>query len=622
MKFSFAFAVFIASSVCNTIEQVESFSITPDAYLKLRSFKYQSQKQINESNGAYGRSHFFVFNLSKQKYRSFSNTFPSSVLSNYFSRPGSLSRLQFKLGSDLDDDTNTEDAIISNPSHVLSKTFKRFLPKYFSSQKKDKSSKKKDLKSGSTEKVIPSKLSGILDVEALLSASDEFNFGSNDASGNLNTYLDALLLQSEMTDDALQNVSSNENLPFHESGNNTGIFSSTSPSTSTSFQIQSLIQETSSQINFFFLKVATALLLQSDEVFSTTYDAYNNNSNAIQEVINNINISSRGMAMAMDKMVEETEAFAKENGLDVAVAVEQARGQARDVIAFGNSVLISGYVSEPSEPSNPLLSLESSIDASTPMAYLDLDSDVDLSNSKPLFHGFHTRSVSPMEVFSSQAGDMGHLAAAIYEDDMVARAHNLEQSIVANGTMSDVNWLITDSVVTDVSGIHWKKSSSASGKPTLVRTITFRGFDATDENVDRENLLGNIFTATPETLSKDERVVVHSGLLGIARNLYDEISPYLDNLAPSHKIILNGHSIGGSLANLVLMIIVNERGGKDFRWNTQNFFFCANLFNLKSMYYKLPLNLSRLGKRQNFESFYFWCPTYRSLDRRKGSIQF
>lgn len=47
----------------------------------------------------------------------------------------------------------------------------------------------------------------------------------------------------------------------------------------------------------------------------------------------------------------------------------------------------------------------------------------------------------------------------------------------------------------------------------------------------------------------------------MARGLYEEqFRDYLEDLAPSHKIILNGHSIGGSLSNLLLMIMVEDKG--------------------------------------------------------------
>jgi len=53
---------------------------------------------------------------------------------------------------------------------------------------------------------------------------------------------------------------------------------------------------------------------------------------------------------------------------------------------------------------------------------------------------------------------------------------------------------------------------------------------------------------------------VHSGFLDIAKALLKEITPYVDSTAPSHRIALNGHSIGGSLAIMLLLLLTEEKG--------------------------------------------------------------
>jgi len=97
--------------------------------------------------------------------------------------------------------------------------------------------------------------------------------------------------------------------------------------------------------------------------------------------------------------------------------------------------------------------------------------------------------------------------------------------------------------------------------PIMVRTITIRGFDASDETVDRERLLNNICSAAPVIMDDGKpSVVFHSGLLGIAREVKKEVEKYIDFTCEQHKIVLNGHSIGGSLSLLVLLMLANERG--------------------------------------------------------------
>jgi hypothetical protein len=146
-----------------------------------------------------------------------------------------------------------------------------------------------------------------------------------------------------------------------------------------------------------------------------------------------------------------------------------------------------------------------------------------------------------------EAGKMGALAGAVYEDT-VPRAFLLGESIVTRGTTKDVVWMVTDGLGPDGG---------------LVRTITIRGYDASDQDVDREQLLNNICTALPERLKspkKDKAINVHSGLLQLAREIYNDVKPYINWTSPNHKLILNGHSVGGSLALLMLFLMVNDLG--------------------------------------------------------------
>ena len=68
--------------------------------------------------------------------------------------------------------------------------------------------------------------------------------------------------------------------------------------------------------------------------------------------------------------------------------------------------------------------------------------------------------------------------------------------------------MVTDSLASEIDfaegpagrGSVNKRFPTSNATPTLVRTITIRGFDASDEGVDREAVLTNICEATPETI--------------------------------------------------------------------------------------------------------------------------
>ncbi len=168
-----------------------------------------------------------------------------------------------------------------------------------------------------------------------------------------------------------------------------------------------------------------------------------------------------------------------------------------------------------------------------------------LSEQRPLFADFPSaQRITRDQQFDvvRKGAEMGSLAGAIYEDTL-ARCQGLGHAMIAQGTTSDVAWMVTDS----------------SEDSAWTRTITIRGFDASDDTVDRERLLNAICTPQPELM---EGVMFHSGLLTTARAIYPEVIKYLDWSSPQQKIVLNGHSIGGSLAVLVLLLLTAERGGK------------------------------------------------------------
>jgi len=286
-----------------------------------------------------------------------------------------------------------------------------------------------------------------------------------------------------------------------------------------------------------------------------------------------------------------------------ALAIEQS---ATGMLKVANGVLVSGYVqgdgrgaagvvrTTVEEERRRRSQLEENMFDSSVGSALGaagtVVSPTDPLYSKPLFDDFPTaRAVSP-ELSSSErrqtiakAAEMACLSAAIY-DDTLEESRAVGHSMVKRGVTGDVAWMVTDSLgyeedfrdATDDAG---QSSSGGSGSksngsgtraesrtPIMVRTITIRGFDASDEDVDRERLLNHICTASPVTIgtsSASSKVLVHAGLLSVARELYNELIDFVDNAAPNHKLVLNGHSIGGSLSVLMLLIMA-ERRGADF----------------------------------------------------------
>ncbi|KAL7541224.1 hypothetical protein ACHAXR_012782, partial [Thalassiosira sp. AJA248-18] len=168
-----------------------------------------------------------------------------------------------------------------------------------------------------------------------------------------------------------------------------------------------------------------------------------------------------------------------------------------------------------------------------------------------------------------KAAEFASLSGAIYEDT-IAQTHDLGHSIVAEGKTADVGWMVTDSIQYEQD--FW--AGSRQKEPTLVRTFVFRGYDASDEEVDRERLLDMICTATPVPICKNENslVRVHEGMLSMAEDLLQELEKYIDSTSPSHKFVFTGHSIGGSLAILLMVLLANNRGADFVKENVLRVF--------------------------------------------------
>ncbi|GAX15956.1 hypothetical protein FisN_22Hh194 [Fistulifera solaris] len=246
-----------------------------------------------------------------------------------------------------------------------------------------------------------------------------------------------------------------------------------------------------------------------------------------------------------DRLLETARDIALDRGLNMTEATESARGTTDftiDLVTVADGVLRKGYVEGDPIPRrrNDILYGIPSIPASRAL-FSDFPSAVEINVMSPVI---------------VKDAEMGALAGAIYQET-VPRTQALGQNIVAQGVSEDVKWMITDSIANETS---FTLAKGSNDKPFLVRTITIRGYDASDEAVDRERLLNRVCAASPELVDVGGGVYLHSGLRNIAKAIYNDTKQYIDWTAPDCKIVLNGHSIGGSLSILVLFEMILERG--------------------------------------------------------------
>lgn len=269
-----------------------------------------------------------------------------------------------------------------------------------------------------------------------------------------------------------------------------------------------------------------------------------------------INQNADVFKTVMDQVVAAAEILARDQGVDVSEAAAQARATTKYTTEFlqvANGVLVSGYVrgGRKKVRDNDLAK------------ELNIPTTEDIVG-KPLFHDFSSIETITDDEYQSvieKGSEMALLSGAIYQET-VQRTHKLGHAIVANGISADVAWMVSDKIDYET---FYKSSQEINRKdepPILVRTITIRGFDASDETVDRERLLNQICNAESVSFGDGTKIKVHKGLFEVAKELYREISRFIDMTGPTHKIVLNGHSIGGSLAVLVLYLLVEEKGGK------------------------------------------------------------
>ena len=150
----------------------------------------------------------------------------------------------------------------------------------------------------------------------------------------------------------------------------------------------------------------------------------------------------------------------------------------------------------------------------------------------PLFKNYESvKAVSSLDwrQVIKKGSEYGAISGAIYENS-VTNMHSLGHSIVAQGKTSDIAWMITDSIQQSQD-----YDREAKDEPVLVRSFIFRGFDASDDEVDREGLLNRICAANPVSLG-NSTILVHQGMFEVASNLYEEIEGYIDLVSESIEL--------------------------------------------------------------------------------------
>jgi pimeloyl-ACP methyl ester carboxylesterase len=252
-----------------------------------------------------------------------------------------------------------------------------------------------------------------------------------------------------------------------------------------------------------------------------------------------------GIETAANGFVAVAEKLAREQGLDVREAADRARQTTKytaDLVTLANGLLVAGYAKGDQGSKKINGAADKNIVA------------------KPLFHKFESAEMLQLSDYAravAKGAELGSLSGAIYQAT-VDTTHQLGHAIVQNGTTADVKWMISDSIgyLEDFDG---DEIGTAARTPVLVRTLTIRGFDASDEGVDREQVLNEVCTAD-QVLLGDTGVIAHAGLLRLATAIYAETKDCLDLAARGHKIVINGHSIGGSLSVLILLLMLDDRG--------------------------------------------------------------
>ena len=373
-----------------------------------------------------------------------------------------------------------------------------------------------------------------------------------------------------------------------------------SNSTNLARAAESILKDTTNKMEYLVAEASSSSLEPSDggSTTSSSTSALQDLVGRASSVLDNTSTSTPSAGNIVESIsndiVAAAQKIAQEAGVDINVqfAADRAREAteyAVNVTTTANKILDAGYAYGSRSGAAGMTTrddnfnyLAASAATQTAASAILAPTDGSLSSTAhqpPLFGDFASAQRIETHEYDNvvfQGADMGALAGAIYEDAL-EQCHEIGHSMVANGTTANVAWMVTDSVMDReqytaaflhhddaIDSTEDEPEDTTSLGPVMVRTITMRGFDASDESVDREALLNEICFATGVAMDEAtaDTVVFHKGLLEIARQIYAETKKYIDWASPNHKIILNGHSVGGSLSVLMLLLIASERGGK------------------------------------------------------------
>jgi hypothetical protein len=345
----------------------------------------------------------------------------------------------------------------------------------------------------------------------------------------------------------------------------------------TTTRIEDLVAEASN--TFLSPSNVQDVLMRASQVFGLRTLSSSSSTNATT-LSTTTSTSLNQLEAVSNEIVRAAQRVAQESGVDVQFAADRAREAtnfAASMANVANVVFGSGYA----------YGSRSGVSGMEGYPLYDVwtqwqQQPAATATPPPLFGAYRTaQRIEPFQYENVviKGAEMGVLAGAIYES-LLPRCHKLGHALVANGTTANIAWMVTDSIDYEsryrddtstgynhqynITPLWAGRGSGPEEEPILVRTITIRGFDASDGTVDREELLNDICTASPVPLSEDTAgmVLFHSGLLSIAKQVYQDIIKYIDWTPPRYKIVLNGHSVGGSLSILILLLLTSERGGE------------------------------------------------------------
>ena len=114
-------------------------------------------------------------------------------------------------------------------------------------------------------------------------------------------------------------------------------------------------------------------------------------------------------------------------------------------------------------------------------------------------------------------------------------------TLMAEGETNCTRWYVCD------------KSDGANA--TTQRWVVVRGAAWNNENVDRVRLSTQIGKAWPSPLHEGKDappVVVHTGVKEMADEFWPDVSPWITSLPDGARMCFTGHSLGGSMAMLLM----------------------------------------------------------------------